>query len=89
MIHVAAYQQELSKKYNKAVHTRMFKIGDWVLRKVLGTTVVPGEGKRGANWEGPYKVIGLAGKWAYHLEDIDGKVVPSPWNTANLKVFYF
>ncbi|XP_028077759.1 uncharacterized protein LOC114279668 [Camellia sinensis] len=60
LIHIAAYQQELSKKYNKVVHPRMFKIGDWVLRKVLGNTVVPGEGKLGANWEGPYKVIGLA-----------------------------
>ncbi|XP_028121916.1 uncharacterized protein LOC114319111 [Camellia sinensis] len=32
LIHIAAYQQELSKKYNKAVHPRLFKIGDWVLR---------------------------------------------------------
>ncbi|XP_028054340.1 uncharacterized protein LOC114258571 [Camellia sinensis] len=59
LIHIAAYQQELSKKYNKAVHPRMFKIGDWVLRKVLGNTVVPGEGKLGANWEGPYKTFSL------------------------------
>ncbi|XP_028103885.1 uncharacterized protein LOC114302960 [Camellia sinensis] len=55
LIHIAAYQQELSKKYNKAVHPRLFKIGDWVLRKVMGNTVAPGEGQLGANWEGPYK----------------------------------
>ncbi|XP_028109536.1 uncharacterized protein LOC114308194 [Camellia sinensis] len=48
LIHIAAYQQELSKKYNKAVHPRLFKVGDWVLRKVLGNTVVPGEGKLSA-----------------------------------------
>lgn len=89
LIHIAAYQQELSRKYNKAVHPRLFKIGDWVLRKVMGNTVVPGEGKLGANWEGPYKVIGLAGKGAYHLEDLDGKAIPRPWNAANLKIFYF
>ena len=51
LIHIAAYQQELSKKYNKAVHPRLFKVGDWVLRKALGNTVVPGEGKLSANWE--------------------------------------
>lgn len=49
LIHIAAYQQELSKKYNKAVHPRLFKIGDWVLRKVMDNTVAPGEGKLGAN----------------------------------------
>ncbi|XP_028094673.1 uncharacterized protein LOC114294718 [Camellia sinensis] len=59
LIHISAYQQELSKKYNKAVHPRLFKVGDWVLRKVLGNTVVPGEGKLGANWEGPYKTLSL------------------------------
>ncbi|XP_028105177.1 uncharacterized protein LOC114304201 [Camellia sinensis] len=55
LIHIAAYQQELSRKYNKAVHPRLFKIGDWVLRKVMGNTVIPSEGKLGENWEGPYK----------------------------------
>ncbi|XP_028064790.1 protein NYNRIN-like [Camellia sinensis] len=86
---VATYQQELSRKYNKTVHPRLFKIGDWVLRKVMGNTVIPGEGKLGANWEGPYKVTGLASKGAYHLEDLDGKAIPRSWNAANLKIFYF
>ena len=71
------------------MHPRQFKIGDWVLRKVMGNTLVPGDGKLGPNWEGPYKVVGLAGKGAYHLEDEDGKAIPRPWNTANLKLFYF
>ncbi|XP_028068603.1 uncharacterized protein LOC114271192 [Camellia sinensis] len=30
LIHIAAYQQELSKTYNKAVHPRLFEIGDWL-----------------------------------------------------------
>ncbi|XP_028100374.1 uncharacterized protein LOC114299736 [Camellia sinensis] len=89
LIHIATYQQELYRKYNKTMHPRLFKIGDWVLRKVMGNTVIPGEGKLGANWEGPYKVTGLAGKKAYRLEDLDGKAVPRPWNAANLKIFYF
>ncbi|KAF5946316.1 hypothetical protein HYC85_016544 [Camellia sinensis] len=85
LVHIASYQQELSRKYNKTVHPRQFKIGDWVLRKVMGNTLVLGDGKLGPNWEGPYKVVGLAGKGAYHLEDKDGKAIPRPWNTANLK----
>ena len=73
LICVAAYQHELSRKYNKTVHSSPFKVGDWVLRKVMGNTLVPGEGKLGANWEGPYKITGLAGKGSYHLEDLDGR----------------
>ena len=55
----------------------------------MGNTLVPGDAKLGPNWEGPYKVVGLAGKWAYRLEDGDSKAIPRPWNTANLKLFYF
>ncbi|XP_028056781.1 uncharacterized protein LOC114260792 [Camellia sinensis] len=76
LIHIATYQQELSRKYNKTVHPRLFKVGDWVLRKAMGNTVIPSEGKLGANWEGPYKISGLIGKRAYHLEDLDGKAIP-------------
>ena len=89
LVHIASYQQELSRNYNKTVHPRQFKIGDWGLRKVMGNTLVPGDDKLGSNWEGPYNVVGLAGKGAYHLEDEDGKTIPRPWNTANLKLFYF
>ena len=89
LVHIASYQRELIRKYNKKAHPRQFKNGDWVLRKVMGNTLVPGDGKLGPNWEGPYKVVGVAGKGAYHLEDKDGKAIPRPWNTANLKLFYF
>ena len=55
----------------------------------MGNTLVPGEGKLGANWEGPYKIIGLAGKGAYHLEDLEGRGIPRTWNAANFKLYYF
>ena len=44
LTHIATYQQGLSKKYNKTVHPRLFRVGDWVLRKVMGNIVIPGEG---------------------------------------------
>ncbi|CAL5411882.1 unnamed protein product [Camellia sinensis] len=89
LIHTTAYQQELSKKYNKAVNLKQFKVGDWVLRKVMGNTLVLSKGKLGANWEGPYKITGLASKWAYSLADLDSKAIPRLWNAANLKLYYF
>ncbi|XP_028072301.1 uncharacterized protein LOC114274538 [Camellia sinensis] len=75
LIHIAAYQQELSKKYNKAVHPRLFKVRDWVLRKVLGNTVVPGEGKLGANWEGPYKLFQTLSLLALDVKDSNAFVI--------------
>mgnify|MGYP003702833741 CR=1 FL=1 len=55
----------------------------------MGNTLVPGDDKLGPNWEGPYKVVGLAGNRAFYLEDGDNKAIPKPWNTANLKLFNF
>ena len=49
LVHIVSYQQELSRKYNKTVHPRQFKIEDWVLRKVMGNTLIPGDGKLGPN----------------------------------------
>ena len=34
------------------------------------------DGKLGPNWEGPYKVVSLAGLGAYRLQDMNGKTVP-------------
>ena len=47
------------------------------------------DGKLGPNWEGPYKVVSLAGLGAYRLQDIDGKTIPRPWNICNLKKYFF
>ena len=47
------------------------------------------DGKLGPNWEGPYKVVSLAGLSAYRLQDMDEKIVPRPWNICNLKKYFF
>ncbi|XP_038711780.1 uncharacterized protein LOC120005975 [Tripterygium wilfordii] len=41
MVCLAAYQQVLSRSYNKNVKTRSFEVGDFVLRKVLSQTKDP------------------------------------------------
>jgi hypothetical protein len=53
----AAYQDRADRYFNKTVNPRKFQLEDWVLRKVSSIIKDPTEGKLGAQWEGPYKVI--------------------------------
>lgn len=79
----------ISRGYNKCVKCRGFISGNLVLRKVLGNTRDPTMGNLGLNWEGPYRVISIAGTGAYQLEDLDERHVARPWNVSNLKKYYF
>ena len=89
MVRLAAYQHRLRREHNKNVKTRIFQVGDLVLRKVMANTRNPNEGKLGPNWEGPYRVLSQVGHGAYRLEDMEGKSVPRPWNTCNLGKYFF
>uniref|UniRef100_A0A2N9FFW9 Integrase catalytic domain-containing protein n=1 Tax=Fagus sylvatica TaxID=28930 RepID=A0A2N9FFW9_FAGSY len=86
---LASYQQQIKKEHDKNVKPRIFRVGELVLRKVMANTRKPNEGKLGPNWEGPYKIISLAGAGSYRLEDLDGKPIPRPWNTCNLRKYFF
>ncbi|XP_075076757.1 uncharacterized protein LOC142163377 [Nicotiana tabacum] len=46
-------------------------------------------GKLSPTWEGAYRVRDIAGKGAYELETMDGKILPSHWNVVHLKRYYF
>ena len=50
------YQNLMAKHYNSQVKHRDFKVGDLVLRKVIGTTRDPALGKLSPNYEGSYKI---------------------------------
>ncbi|XP_057418564.1 uncharacterized protein LOC130712763 [Lotus japonicus] len=39
-------------------------------------------------WEGPYRILKVLGKGAYHLESLDGRRVPRSWNVASLRYYY-
>ena len=54
MVQLAYYQHKLKQGYDAKVKLRPPVLGDLVLRKVLGTTKNPAQGKLGPNWEGPY-----------------------------------
>ena len=89
MVHLAHYQQKLKQGYDANIRLRPLTPGDLVLRKVVETAKNPAWGKLGPNWEGPYRVTSNAGIGAYFLEDLDGLIVPCPWNVNNLKRYYY
>ena len=68
---------------------RPLAFGDLILRKVLDNARNPAWGKLGPNWEGPYRIISVAGVGAYYPEDLKENVVPRPWNVNNLRRYYY
>ena len=69
---LARYQDLMAKHYNSRVRHRDFKIGDLVLRKVMGTAKDPTQGKLDLNWEGPYRITSWQRKGTYYLETLEG-----------------
>ena len=57
---------------------RQFKTGDWVLRRVNQNTRDPNHGVFGLNWEGPYRVLRVAGLEAYKLAHANGREIKKP-----------
>ena len=82
------YQQKMAEYYNKRVKLRRLNIGDLVLRKVTPATKDPTQGKLSPTWEGAYKVIQYSRQGSYHLETMDGKKLPRPWNIEHLKKYH-
>ena len=82
------YQDLMSKYYNAKVRHRDFHIRDLVLRKVMGATKDPSQGKLGPNWEGPYRITSWQRNGTYHLETMDGRKLQHPWNTEHLRKYY-
>uniref|UniRef100_A0A803M663 RNase H type-1 domain-containing protein n=1 Tax=Chenopodium quinoa TaxID=63459 RepID=A0A803M663_CHEQI len=66
-VRMAAQQQIFARSFNKNVKAKVFKVGDWVLRKVFQNTKDPTDGKLGPTWEGSYQILDVAGKGAYRL----------------------
>ena len=89
MVQLAYYQHKLKQGYDTKVKLRPLEPGDLVLRKVLGTAKNPAWRKLGPNWEGPYRIISVAGIGTYFLEDLDEHIIPHPWNVNNLKRYYY
>ena len=85
---LARYQDRMTKHYNSRVQHRDFKVGDLVLRKVMGATRDLMQGKLGPNWEEPSRITSWQRKGTYHLQMIDRQKLPHPWNTEHLRKYY-
>ena len=85
---LARYQDLMAKHYNSRVKYKDFKVGDLVLRKVMGVARDPTQRKLGPNWEGPYEITSWQRKGTYHLETLDGQKLHHPWNTEHLQKYY-
>jgi hypothetical protein len=75
-VRTSAYKAKAARYYNKKVKPRSFNTGDWVLQRITSATKDPTKGKLGQVWEGPFRVVKVNPKGAYHLEDPNGKKLP-------------
>ena len=83
-----AYQQKMTRYFNKRVRDRQFSIGDLVLRRVFLATRDPKAGVLGPNWEGPYKIEAVIRSRVYKLARLEGRLVPRAWTAEHLKKYY-
>jgi len=84
---MASYRQRVARYYNTRAKPKEFRSGDLVLRRAEISQ--PSEqGKLAPNWEGPYYVEEVVRPGTYRLKSLDGVVLPRPWNSANLRIYY-
>ena len=84
-----AYQQRMSRSYNKKVNPRSFQLGDLVLREnPKNQQQRTQKGKFEPNWLGPYIITAVFGSGEYQLSTAKGEVLKEPVNTLHLKRFY-
>ncbi|XP_024200004.1 protein NYNRIN-like [Rosa chinensis] len=88
-IHLANYQNQVARYFNKGVRPRAFRVGEFVLKRVVEDIKDHGAGKFKPVWEGPYQITEVYSKGAYRLRNIDtGRALPRPWNAIYLKKYY-
>ena len=86
-IRMASYRQRMTKYHNVRVKPKEFRVGDLVLRRAEVSRPMEQE-KLALNWEGPYMVKKVICLGIYRLKDLDGTILPRPWNSFNLIVYY-
>ncbi|KAM2482550.1 hypothetical protein TB2_040069 [Malus domestica] len=73
-----AYKQRISNYYDSRVKPRSFKVGDWVLKKILLYDRILSEGTLSPNWDGPFEVVGISRPGSCKLRSSDGKTIGHP-----------
>ena len=84
---LAWYQNLIAKHYNSRVRHKDFQVDDLVLRKVMGASKDPIQGKLVPNWEELYRITSWQRKGTYHLETLNGQKLLHPWKTKHLRKY--
>uniref|UniRef100_A0A2N9HGK9 Uncharacterized protein n=1 Tax=Fagus sylvatica TaxID=28930 RepID=A0A2N9HGK9_FAGSY len=83
------YHQKLANAYGKTVQTRVFSLGQMVLK--TGDHVrrgLPSPSKFAPNWEVPYVILEAHDSGYHRLSKADGTVLADPINGKWLKHYY-
>ncbi|GAV56605.1 hypothetical protein CFOL_v3_00147 [Cephalotus follicularis] len=87
-IRIAAYQQRVSRYYNKRVSPRPLRQGDLVLRNSAIADPTGNRGKLAPSWEGPYKIKRVLRSGEFKLETLGGREIARAWNAEHLRKYY-
>ncbi|GAV63021.1 hypothetical protein CFOL_v3_06543 [Cephalotus follicularis] len=87
-IRVAAYQQRVSRYYNKRVSPRPLRQGDLVIRNSAVADPISTRGKLAPAWEGPYKIKRVLRSGIFKLETLGGREIARAWNAEHLRKYY-
>ncbi|XP_048138590.1 uncharacterized protein LOC125315995 [Rhodamnia argentea] len=79
--------KRVANSFNRKVRSRLFEIGDLVLKKRLAFIPHPG-GKFTPNYEGPYPIKKVLPGGALILAEMDGRVRSSPVNADMVKKYF-
>ncbi|GAV60630.1 rve domain-containing protein/RVT_3 domain-containing protein, partial [Cephalotus follicularis] len=79
-IRVVAYQQRVSRYYNKRVNPRPLQQGDLVLRNSAVSDPTGTRGKLAPAWEGPYKITRVLRPGTFKLKTLGGREIARAWN---------
>ncbi|GAV58513.1 rve domain-containing protein [Cephalotus follicularis] len=87
-IRVAAYQQRVSRYYNKRVNPRPLREGDLVLRNVAIADPTGTRGKLAPHSDRPYKVKKVFRPGIFKLKTLGDREIPRAWNSEHLRKYY-
>jgi hypothetical protein len=83
------YKQKTKQYHDKRLSKRKIpQVGDWVLRKIEGTSRAADKRKLDPNWEGPYRVVEEIRLGTYRIANEQGRIETNHWHANHLRVFY-
>ncbi|XP_060202078.1 uncharacterized protein LOC132630519 [Lycium barbarum] len=85
--HSQLYRQRMARSFNKRVRTRLFQIGQMVLKRIFPHQDEY-KGKFAPNWQGPYVVRKVLSGGAVILAEMDGQEWPKSINSDAIKCYY-